>query len=420
MREKEISNKRNTNGNVDVSPTHNPPPPPPTPLKSSSTPTNHHHHHQHLINPDILLDRLGLEEIEPSSSSSHHSLHTPSISPSIKTETVTNNMISSTHSINTHSTIKTLATLPERMSEESLEDNHAFMDITPNALTYTKILHSNTAHESNPLSSSSLLLEPLQEVMEEDDCVEDRIVDENHKKEMMINGEQLDSTTELSSSPSAYIAPLHMNVLRISDVRLVGSGGNGLSTLHSFSSRSSSRSRTPRDVSPAPPSSGSGSDYHNYPSIDPDILLDRLGLVELEPTYLHHHNPTDTSTSSSSPFIPTSVSNNISSSSSLVTTTPLPSLPERLSEETLDDCHAFTDFKVVMRPRLGSTSSQGESGTTTPTTSGSCGNLVGLLTGTLTRDNSVSGGSILGDASLLETLEEFEEDEEEEEKGEEK
>jgi hypothetical protein len=102
--------------------------------------------------------------------------------------------------------------------------------------------------------------------------------------------------------------------------------------------------------------------------------------------------------------------NNFSSS-----TVTLPSLPERISEETLDDCHAFTEFKFVGRPRVGSTSSLVDSGTTTPSTSGSCGNLVGLLACSLTRDGSVSGGSILGDASLLETLEEFEEEEEEDE-----
>jgi len=71
----------------------------------------------------------------------------------------------------------------------------------------------------------------------------------------------------------------------------------------------------------------------------------------------------------------------------------LPCLNERMSEEALDDCHAFTDLRNVIR-QIPSASA------------GSVGSDPAR-----SRDGSVTGGSILGDAScLLETLEEFEEE----------
>jgi len=346
-----------------------PPPPPPTPLKSSIT------SHHHVIDPDILLDRLGLEELGPPLLVPHHH-------PShIHTIPASDTAILAPHSL------QTLSTLPERMSEESLEDSHAFTDITP-----------NSSHVHHGSQDSMLLLEPLQEVVDEEN------EDGPTYKNPLMNSSMVKNHP--MNDAESYMAPLHFNVLRVSmsDVRLLGSSSTSNGPLLSLSSRSSSRSRTPRDVSPSPQSV----DYHHHhhPSIDPDILLDRLGLVELEPH--HHPSNADPNTSSSS-----SLTGGGSSNPSAVVATPLPSLPERMSDETLEDCHAFTEFKLVMRPRLGSaSSSQSESGTTTPT---SCGNLIGLLPGSLTREGSVSGGSILGDASLLETLEEFDDEDEEEE-----
>lgn len=358
--------------NLTTDPIH--PPPTSTPLKSSIP------SHQHVIDPDILLDRLGLVELEPSLVPHHpsHNSHTP-------TSTFTDT-IDAPHS--THG-LKTLSTFPERMSEESLDDNHAFTDITPN-LRHSRNVHNHGGYDGQD-SMSSAVLEPLKEVEEE--SAEDNPSSQQYK-----------SKNQLLHDAESYTAPLHLNVLRMSDVRLQGLG----STLISLSSRSSSRSRTSRDISPSP----QRGDPH---PIDPDILLDRLGLVELEPSSFHHPSHVDPSTTTTATTTSSMILgiNTIASSS---VPAPLQSLPERMSEETLEDCHAFTEFKHVLRTRLGSfTSSQGESGTTTPTTSGSCGNLVGLLPGTQTRDGSVSGGSILGDASLLETLEEFEEEDEEEE-----
>jgi hypothetical protein len=96
----------------------------------------------------------------------------------------------------------------------------------------------------------------------------------------------------------------------------------------------------------------------------------------------------------------------------------LPSLNERMSDEALDDCHAFTDLKEVIRQisNSGSGTGMGLGNAGTAMTSASS-NASGISSrsseNSLSREGSLAGGSLIGDGGhLLETLEEFEEEEE--------
>jgi hypothetical protein len=154
-------------------------------------------------------------------------------------------------------------------------------------------------------------------------------------------------------------APLHLHAMRI-PARLQGAPSSSSSKR---GSRSSSRSRskpTSRDVSPSAGSRTPSSTTSSSHLIDSDILLDRLGLEELEPPPPHEIG---------------------------VITPGLTSVNERMSEENLEDCHAFCD--LVMTAKIERTGSF-----------------------TSSREGSVTGGSVQGDASFLETLEEFDEEEE--------
>ena len=158
------------------------------------------------------------------------------------------------------------------------------------------------------------------------------------------------------------------------------------------------------------PSGGYGGDASSIESpaiiVDADILLDRLGIEELEcPGFVDSGN----SGIHSGLGAATERGGGIIGSSTCGGHSSLPSVNERMSEESMDDCHAFTDLKNVIRQSgLG--------------TSNNCSVMnmgVGInnnmsssgVEPSKSRDGSVTGGSILGDAScLLETLEEFEEE----------
>lgn len=114
--------------------------------------------------------------------------------------------------------------------------------------------------------------------------------------------------------------------------------------------------------------------------IEPDILTDKMGHEELT-------------------LPPGSCASSVST---------LHTVNERMSEDALEDCHAFTDLKDVIRQIQATHSGSGDG------QSQSQGPL-GIGTGTSSR-NSVNGGSIMEDPGhLLETLEEFEEGEEDDE-----
>ena len=182
-------------------------------------------------------------------------------------------------------------------------------------------------------------------------------------------------------------SPLHLHVGENAKLKGTGSRSSSRSRSHSRSRDQSpaiSRSRTPsatRSRRNSNSSSVSAEDIH----VDPDILTDKMGHLDLEaPKHVDIHSMRGS----------------------------LTSVNERMSEETLEDCHAFSDLKDVIRQI---SKDQPGSGTASMISSRSSEN-------SLSREGSMAGGSILGDGGhLLETLEEFEEedkssDEDEEEK----
>jgi len=223
-------------------------------------------------------------------------------------------------------------------------------------------------------------------------------------------------------------APLHLHPLRTS-ARLQGnSSQSSLTKAVASHSRSSSTTSNPtsRETSPCPSDIAGGFVISRASSttssiagdidsssinsggmhinIDPDILLDRMGM-DTSPTMNDSFSGSLTGSIKSMPCLNErmseeslddchafdSFSGNLTGSIKL-----MPCLNERMTKESLDDCHAFTDLKNVIRQipsaNAGSVGSD-------PARS---------------RDGSVAGGSILGDSScLLETLKEFEEFEEE-------
>jgi len=142
---------------------------------------------------------------------------------------------------------------------------------------------------------------------------------------------KLSKTPELKSEKLPTIddddinaEPLHLHAMRIPDARLLGSQRN-LSFSSRNSSRSSSRSRS-RSSSPATSKTKSlplGQDIpDNLSDIsdkDADILTDNLGLQDIEPINHDTHSSRNRS---------------------------LPPVNERMSEEALDDCHAFSDLSA--------------------------------------------------------------------------
>jgi hypothetical protein len=79
---------------------------------------------------------------------------------------------------------------------------------------------------------------------------------------------------------------------------------------------------------------GGGSSFSNLEDfIDPDILTDKMGLVELEPSHHHPHQSSSSSSQHQQHQLNASFSN-------------LAPVTERMSEETLEDVHAFSDVVV--------------------------------------------------------------------------
>jgi len=196
-------------------------------------------------------------------------------------------------------------------------------------------------------------------------------------------------------------SPLHLHVTTVEGALLQGkhpvpssiiSHGNGRSSRSRSNSRTRARSRSrdaghldgsqsPSIVSGYGSASASASSSRrnscsSIEDIEADILTDKMGHEEL---------------------IPGSCASSVST---------LHTVNERMSEDALEDCHAFTDLKDVIRQIQATHSGSGEGQGQGPHSIG---------TGTSSR-NSVNGGSIMEDAGhLLETLEEFEEGEEDDE-----
>lgn len=175
-------------------------------------------------------------------------------------------------------------------------------------------------------------------------------------------------------------SPLHLHV--VENARLVGKP-------FASNSRSSSRSRSVRSRSRSRSKSREPRSRRNswtLEDIDQDILTDQKGHEELDFEGTRH-------------------------ASDLANT--LPSLNERMSDEALEDCHAFSDLKEVIR-QISKTSHEGATVMTVASSNASASGISSRSSeNSLSREGSLAGGSLIGDGGhLLETLEEFEEEEE--------
>lgn len=198
---------------------------------------------------------------------------------------------------------------------------------------------------------------------------------------------------------AATASPLHMHVALGAVLP-----GKPLPS-HNLSSRSSSRSRTSlrsHSRSPSPqqqqqqqqvqvPSSTASSTSMEF--LDEDILTDKMGMLELESQPCHVK-----------PLLEQQGKK-------------LPSVNERMSEESLDDVHAFSDLRNVIRQIKNHNSNNNNnnnngSGNSLEKESGNSGT---ISSASSDGARSIGGSSYVDQGHLLETLLEFEEDDEEEE-----
>ena len=198
---------------------------------------------------------------------------------------------------------------------------------------------SITATEATVAGSSVAATEA-----EEDASFSPPTVDDEGNKVVLTKEESLDISIatgkeeEDEEENGEYTAPMHLHALR-APAKLKGAR-----------SRSSSRSRpSSRRNSQSPgreivgeiiggtvsPSISVGSSLdghgeHHHQELDPDVLLDKLGFRDLDPNITQEQ-------------LQEMLRKHISSNSGL------PTLNERMSEETLDDVHAFQDLSFVKR-----------------------------------------------------------------------
>lgn len=144
---------------------------------------------------------------------------------------------------------------------------------------------------------------------------------------------------------------------------------------------------------------------------DPDVLLDRLGFIDLDPPLPHEIR--------CGPLAAPGALDGKSNNSGGLTP-----VNERLSEETLDDCHAFNDLVMIDNLKhvsggmsstlsMPSVAHSSLSGMRSDMSVGS-GLSLGSFKGGHSRGGSVAGGSLMGDGEnsvLLGTLDEEGEDE---------
>ena len=186
-------------------------------------------------------------------------------------------------------------------------------------------------------------------------------------------------------------APMHLHVLR-TPAKLKGavSAGGGRRSRSSSRSRPGSRrnSNSPNRgvTSPSGSSKPSLADAASLTSsieedVDPDILLDKFGFQDLDPKLTQEE-------------LQELLKKHMSGNNSL------PTLNERMSEETMEDVHAFQDLVFVKK-------NKGSSGTGSP----SSGSMVHSLESEETSDAADRHGSFKG----LEALNEEEEDEDDDE-----
>lgn len=216
----------------------------------------------------------------------------------------------------------------------------------------------------------------------------------------ILTSTSLEEEEAAEEEATAATSPLHMHVA----LGAVLPGKPLPPTGVHLSSRSSSRSRSSlrsNSRSPSPQQQQQqgavGTPHHrsnlstasststSMEFLDEDILTDKMGMLELESQPCHVK-----------PLLEQQGNK-------------LPSVNERMSEETLDDVHAFSDFRNVIRQMKITSSTPnnetGNSGTISSTSSDGA--------------RSIGGSSYVDQGHLLETLLEFEEDDDDDEDDEE-
>jgi hypothetical protein len=204
---------------------------------------------------------------------------------------------------------------------------------------------------------------------------------------------------------AASTSPLHMHVAagavlpgKLPPQLPVTNVSSRSSSRSRASLRSNSRSPSPQQqqgsVHPHHRSNLSTSSSTSLEFLDEDILTDKMGMLELEPQPCH-----------SKPLLEQHQGK-------------LPSVNERMSEESLDDVHAFSDLRNVIR-QIKTTANITTSMSSNNSNEKESGNSGTISSTSSDGARSIGGSSYVDQGHLLETLLEFEEDDEEEDDDEE-
>jgi hypothetical protein len=302
-----------------------------------------------IIDPDILTDKMGLVELD----------------------------VMREHYSNSRSgSFTNLPLITERMSDETLEDSHAFSDVVRrhvgnvsrgNSITTGGEVSSNVlealdegdddedSNNDGGGGGGQVILTNMEEILEvaeeeihdmassvDDDDDDDDDDDEEEEQE--------DAGGEMLPDMSDFATPLRVAMMT-PERRLSSGSSSNLQIPPNILQQGQGHVQHRRRKSDSGQmvistlSSRSGSFNFDGGSslasleefIDPDILTDKLGLLELE-HHPHHH-----SSSSSNRAGGGGGGGGLNHSSSFSN---LPPVTERMSDETLDDVHAFSDIKA--------------------------------------------------------------------------
>mmetsp|Transcript_10833 Transcript_10833/g.17869 ORF Transcript_10833/g.17869 Transcript_10833/m.17869 type:complete len:324 (+) Transcript_10833:166-1137(+) len=229
---------------------------------------------------------------------------------------------------------RTMESLSVDEAANNLAVAHAFNnDVEENAGAASSVA---AATDASVAGSSVAVTEVEEDIM----CSSARSsAADNNTKVLLTKVSSLDlsidnQTNEDEDDQEEDLPPMHLHALR-SPAKLKGAPRSRSSSRSRPSSRKNSKSPQPRvmasnlvgttispSVSVGSSLDGSGAGEH---VIDPDLLLDKLGLRDLDANASHDE-------------IQEMLKKHISSNNGL------PTLNERLSEETLDDVHAFQDL----------------------------------------------------------------------------
>lgn len=275
---------------------------------------------------DIYTDRMGLEELDL------EKMHNRSIQDG---------------------SISSLPPVNERLSEDTLEDVHAFSDIKATG---------SCSSRANSLATGgdvgSLILETLDECDDEDlEAVHISNLDEIHEESEAQNLEDLPN----EERPTYFFTTEDLPPFRLNSLRVVDRLSNSHSSF--FPDAAAAAAAAGKSAyKPGDPRRGSlpelakGDSSSSLDCLNQDILTDKMGFQELDLEKTRQ--------------MVESMSNSVSS---------LQPVNERMDQESMDDVHAFSD--------VHSKASSGHS-----------------------RANSIATGATGDVGSLLETLEEVEEE----------